>query len=127
MEFLVLILTIIYVGAVAILLLFVLMMLETKLKNFSKNIFIYFPFGIFIDGIFFIEFIGFLNKSFDNNAYIDSFSTNHYSKWYSKIDSLIDLEIYDHLLYLQFVLPFLIVGLILFLALVEGGGELPFF
>ena len=117
-EFLALILIIIYVGAVAILLLFVLMMLETKLKSFSKNIFIYFPFGIFINGIFFIEFVSLLNNSFNKNEYINSFSINTYSKWYSKIDSLIDLEIYGHLLYSQFVLQFLIVGLILFLALV---------
>ena len=117
-EFLALILIIIYVGAVAILLLFVLMMLETKLKNLSKNIVIYFPFGIFINGIFFIEFISLLNKSFDNNEYMDSFSINTYSNWYLKIDSLMDIEIYGHILYSQFVLQFLIVGLILFLSLV---------
>lgn len=49
-EFLAFILIVIYVGAIAILLLFVLMMLETKLRNFSKNIVIYFPFGMFING-----------------------------------------------------------------------------
>ena len=117
-EFLALILIIIYVGAVAILLLFVLMMLETKLKSFSKNILIYFPFGMFINGIFFIEFIILLNKSFDNNEYLNSFSVNSYSNWYVKIDSLMDLEIYGHFLYSQFLLQFLVVGLVLFLALI---------
>lgn len=52
-EFLALILIIIYVGAVAVLLLFVLMMLETKLKSLSKDIIKYFPFGIFINEFFF--------------------------------------------------------------------------
>ena len=59
-----------------------------------------------------------LNKSFNNNEYINSFFINSYSNWYLKIDSLMDLEVYGHLLYSQFVLQFLIVGLILFLALV---------
>ena len=52
-EFLALILIIIYVGAVAVLLLFVLIMLETKLKSFFKDIIKYFPFGVFINGVFF--------------------------------------------------------------------------
>ena len=54
-EFLALLLIIIYVGAVAVLLLFVLMMLETKLKNLSKDIILYFPFGVFINGVFFFN------------------------------------------------------------------------
>ena len=40
------------------------MMLETKLKNFSKDIITYFPFGVFINGIFFIELISLISKSF---------------------------------------------------------------
>ena len=63
-EFLALILVIIYVGAVAVLLLFVLIMLETKLKSFSKDVVRYFPFGIFLNGIFFFELVSLINKSF---------------------------------------------------------------
>lgn len=59
-----------------------------------------------------------LNKSFDNNKYTDNFFINTYSNWYLKIDSLMDFEVYGQILYSQFVLQFLIVGLILFLALV---------
>ncbi len=117
-EFLALLLIIVYVGAVAVLLLFVLMMLETKLKNLSKNIIIYFPFGVFINGVFFFEFINLINNSFSINEYNNSFFFNSYLNWYSKLDALMDLEIYGQILYTQFVLQFLIVGLILFLALV---------
>lgn len=118
LEFLGLILIIIYVGAVAVLLLFVLMMLETKLKDFSKSIVVYFPFGIFINGIFFFEFFSVISKSFNENSYSNSFTLNSYLNWYSVIDSLSDLEIYGQLLYTQYVLQVLIAGLILFLALV---------
>ena len=117
-EFLALILIIIYVGAVAVLLLFVLMMLETKLKNLSKNIMIYFPFGVFINGIFFLEIVNLISNSFSVNEYNNSFFLNSYLNWYSRLDALIDLEVYGQILYTQFVLQFLIVGLILFLALV---------
>jgi NADH-quinone oxidoreductase subunit J len=117
-EFLALILIIIYVGAVAVLLLFVLMMLETKLKNLSKDIILYFPFGVFINGIFFFELANLISRSFNENSYSNSFSFNSYLNWYNVLDSLTDIEVYGQLLYTQFVLQVLIVGLILFLALV---------
>lgn len=118
LEFLGLILITIYVGAVAVLLLFVLMMLETKLKDFSKNIFVYFPFGVFINGIFLFELVSVISKSFNENVYHESFTFNSYLNWYMVLDSLTDLEIYGQLLYTQYVLQVLVAGLILFLALV---------
>lgn len=117
-EFLALMLIIIYVGAVAVLLLFVLMMLETKLKSLSKDIVKYFPFGIFISGVFFFQFVRLISNSFFSNSYSQSFSLNHYSNWYQSLDSITDLEVYGQLLYTQFVFQVLIVGLILFLSLV---------
>ena len=117
-EFLALILIIIYVGAVAVLLLFVLMMLETKLKSLSKDILTYFPFGVFITGVFFIQFINLISNNFSSNAYSGSFSSNNSVNWYQNLDSITDLEVYGQLLYTQFVFQVLIVGLILFLSLV---------
>jgi NADH-quinone oxidoreductase subunit J len=117
-EFLALILIIIYVGAVAVLLLFVLMMLETKLKSLSKDIIKYFPFGIFINGIFFFELMGLITNSFSIDLNSHSYFFNTYLNWYKKLDAITDLEVYGQLLYTQYVLQVLIVGLILFLALV---------
>nr|YP_009317756.1 NADH dehydrogenase subunit 6 [Navicula ramosissima]AOY40398.1 NADH dehydrogenase subunit 6 [Navicula ramosissima] len=117
-EFLALILIIIYVGAVAVLLLFVLMMLETKLKNLSKDIITYFPFGVFITGVFFYQFMNLISNSFSSNAYFQSFSSNNSFNWYQNLDSITDLEVYGQLLYTQFVFQVLIVGLVLFLSLV---------
>ncbi len=118
LEFLGLILIIIYVGAIAVLLLFVLMMLETKLKDFSKNILIYFPFGVFINGCFLFELFYIISKNFNENPYTNNFTSNNYFNWYSVLDSLTDLEIYGQLLYTQYVLQVLVAGIILFLALV---------
>ena len=105
-------------GAVAVLLLFVLMMPETKLKTFYKDIVKYFPFGVSVNVIFFLVFSHFIANSFSSNSYINSSFTNNYLNWYSTLDSLADLELYGQLLYTQFVLQVLIVGLVLFLALV---------
>lgn len=117
-EFLALMLIIIYVGAVAVLLLFVLIMLETKLKSLSKDLVRYFPFGVFITGVFFLQLVNLVSKTFSSNAYSNNLSFNSYFDWYGKLDSITDLEVYGQLLYTQFVLQVLIVGLILFLALV---------
>lgn len=118
LEFLGLIIIIIYVGAVAVLLLFVLMMLETKLKDFSQNIFVYFPFGVFINGILLVELFYIISKNFNENVHHNNFTFNNYFNWYIVLDSLTDLEIYGQLLYTQYVLQVLVAGLILFLALV---------
>lgn len=117
-EFLALMLIIIYVGAVAILFLFVLMMLETKLKNLNKNIFLYFPFGVFINIIFCIEITNSISNSFLSNPYTNNFLYNTYCSWYGKIDALTDIQVFGSILYTQYVLQFLVVGFVLFLALV---------
>jgi len=118
LEFLGLIFLVIYVGAVAVLLLFVLMMLETKLKNFYTNIFLYFPLGSFINAIFFFEMLYTISNSFNTNCYYNCFTFNHYLNWYNILDTLTDLETYGQFLYIHCVLHVLIVGLILFLALI---------
>lgn len=117
-EFLALILIIIYVGAVAVLLLFVLIMLETKLKSFSKDVIRYFPFGVFINGVFFFELVSLVNQTFPKSTLGHEDSFNSYLNWYNALDSVTEIEVYGQLLYTQFVLQVLIVGLILFLALV---------
>ena len=117
-EFFALIILIIYVGAVAILLLFMLMMLETKLKNLVKNVFLYFPFGVFINGIFFFELVNVIGKCFDKNPIQQSSFENNIFFQQSDIDPLMDIEALGQILYTHFVLQFIIVGLILFVSLV---------
>lgn len=93
-------------------------MLETKLKSFSKDVIRYFPFGVFINGILLVELISLVNKTFSRNGFLQYDASNCYSNWYNLLDSFTEIEVYGHLLYSQFVLQVLIVGLILFLSLV---------
>lgn len=116
-EFLALLFIIVYVGAIAVLFLFAVMMLESKLSNLSKNVIKYLPIGIIIGFITFLFFFDEINKDFDLYQSQKPF-INYYQNWYDLIDSTNDVEVYGQILYSYFVLQFLIVGLILLLILI---------
>jgi NADH-quinone oxidoreductase subunit J len=116
-EFLALLFIVIYVGAIAVLFLFAIMMLESKSINLNKNITKYVPVGIF----FFIFLLLLLKEYvyyFDNNLLANSFYVNPYQNWCDLIDSITDVEVYGQVLYSYFVLHLLIAGFILLLVLV---------
>jgi len=66
---------------------------------------------------FFFELISLINKSFSNSTFFNDNVLNIYFNWYEKLDSVTELEVYGQILYTQYVLQVLIVGLVLFLAL----------
>ena len=55
-EFLGMIMLIVYVGAVAVLFLFVVMMLDIKISQARKNLLNYLPLGLFVSFVIFFEF-----------------------------------------------------------------------
>ena len=65
-EFLALLFITIYVGAIAILFLFAVMMLETKLTNLSKSTMKYIPIGAFLGVLFLIPLIYEIIAFFEN-------------------------------------------------------------
>jgi NADH-quinone oxidoreductase subunit J len=117
-EFLAFLFIVIYVGAIAVLFLFAIMMLESKLNNLSKNMMKYIPVG-FTFGIFVLVPLLFgISTHYDENAYMGSFYFNNYQNWYDLTDSITDIEVYGQVLYSYFVLQFLVAGLILLLVLI---------
>jgi NADH-quinone oxidoreductase subunit J len=117
-EFLALIFIIVYVGAIAILFLFAIMMLETKFNDLSRNVIKYLPVGVFF-GIGFLSVILYeINLTFDLNPYEKLTFNNNYQNWYDLIDSITDVEVYGLVLYSYFVLQLLVVGLILLVVLI---------
>jgi len=118
-EFLALLFLIIYVGAIAILFLFAIMMLESKLSNLSRNSIKYIPTGFIFGILLLIPLLIKISAFFNENAYLSSFYSNKYQNWYDLIDSATDVEVYGQLLYSYFVLQFLVAGLILLLVLVS--------
>ena len=117
-EFVALLFIMIYVGAIAVLFLFVVMMLDVKTLNIKKDIIKYFPFGSFIGIIFLTEILLVVSDTFKTNPYINSSLFNYYTNWFDKIDSLTELESIGQLLYTHYVLQFLIAGNILLLSVI---------
>lgn len=73
-EYISLIFIIIYVGAIAVLFLFVVMMLDVKTVYLAKDSLKYFPFGSFIGIVFLIEILLIVPSTFEStNPYDASF------------------------------------------------------
>lgn len=117
-EFLALLFIVVYVGAIAILFLFSIMMLESKLNNLSKNSMKYVPVGFVFSFFLLIFFFREISIHFKNNFDSNYFYLNTYQNWYDLVDSINDVEIYGQVLYSYYVLQFLISGLILLLILI---------
>jgi NADH-quinone oxidoreductase subunit J len=117
-EVLALLFIIVYVGAIAVLFLFAIMMLESKLNDLSKNIMKYAPIGFIFGIILLVPILREITGQFKTINYGNSFYLNNFQNWYDLIDSITDVEIYGQVLYSYFVLQLLLTGLILLLVLV---------
>jgi NADH-quinone oxidoreductase subunit J len=118
-EFLALLFIVVYVGAIAILFLFAIMMLESKQINLSRNAIKYFPVGIVFSLGLLVPLLNIINNTFEDSSFIfSSFYLNNYTNWYDLIDSTNDVNVYGQILYSYFVLQFLVAGLILLLVLI---------
>ena len=113
-EFIALMFVIIYVGAIAVLFLFIVMMLDIKIIASNKDTVKYFPVGFLIGSLFLIEIFYILTKNFEFNLYNESY--NYYINWYDKLDFFTDIEAIGQVMFTQYVFQFLIAGNILLLA-----------
>lgn len=116
-EFLALFFLIIYLGAIAILFLFVVMMLDIKYRELQTSR-LYFPVGVMIGFTLLIEIYGAFSKVFSKNTNMSNFDHNLYVNWYDNLDSLPDIYVFGQIFYTHYVLQILIAGLILYLAVI---------
>ena len=118
-EFLAFLFIVVYVGAIAILFLFAIMMLESKLSNLSKNTIKYLPIGVIFSIFLLLPILNVINTFFmDSSTISESFYVNNYQNWYDLIDSTYDVNVYGQILYSYFALQLLISGLILLVVLI---------
>ena len=116
-EFLALIFIVVYVGAIAVLFLFVVMMLNVKITEIQDEVLQYLPIGGLIGIAFLLEifliiegdFVSLINPNQDNAVYID---------WFAQIDSISNIQTLGNVLYTDYVLFFLLAGVILLIAMV---------
>ena len=112
-EFLPLIFIVIYVGAISILFLFIVMMLDIKFVIKKQNKFSVFFLCLFIFLSCFFFFLCFKDILF----FQFSFNNTNFN-WFNFIDKNIDINSIGQYLYLDFVIHFLIVVLILLVAII---------
>ena len=116
-EFLALFFLIIYLGAIAILFLFVVMMLDIKYRELQTSR-LYFPVGILLGLTLLIEVHGAFSKVFSKDTNLSASNHNSYLNWYDSLDALPDLYVFGQIFYTHYVLQILMAGLILYIAVI---------
>jgi NADH-quinone oxidoreductase subunit J len=116
LEFIPLTFIIVYVGAIAILFLFVVMMLDIKVTSKSNDFFKYTPVGGLVGSLFIFEVFNTLDKSFVTPE--KTILTDNFVSWVSAVDKVTNLEALGQLLYTYYFIYFLIAGMILLVAMV---------
>lgn len=115
-EFMALIFIIIYIGAISVLFLFVILMLD--LKTNIKKFYDYFPFINLLTLMFLFSFLYIIIDNFTKNYYINTFLFNFNVNWFYKIDCMTDLNALGQILYTHYLVQFLTLGMILLLAVI---------
>lgn len=115
-EFVSLLFVLVYVGAIAVLFLFVVMMLDIKITKYEKDLLFYIPIGGFLGVIFFLEV--FLSLQENLVPFLPSSGREIYTDWLSVIDSMTNINVLGQILYTYYFFYFLIAGIILLLAMV---------
>jgi len=120
LDFFAMILLVVYVGAIAVLFLFVVMMLNIKVAEIHENILRYLPVGGIIGLIFLVEiFLIVDNETIPlfEPATIQANSLS-YTAYATKIQSWTNIESIGNLLYTTYFVLFLISSLILLVAMI---------
>ena len=112
-EFLAMILIIVYVGAVAVLFLFVVMMLDIKTTIEKSNILQYLPIGLFIGIVFIAELVIVLI-----NTKLELSNMQILSNPLNKFVELSNTKAIGSVLYTDYILHFQLAGVILLIAMI---------
>ena len=112
-EFIALLLVIVYVGAVAVLFLFVVMMLDISFADLRKGAMQYVPMGLAVGALLLGELI------FMYSAWHFAPDYQHnLAAGYDATNGVTNTQALGQILYTQYVYPFQIAGLILFVAMI---------
>jgi NADH-quinone oxidoreductase subunit J len=119
-EFLAFTIILVYIGAVAVLFLFVVMMLDIKqITKYDKNIFFLIPSNLIIGIIIFVEIylILFKDLTFNLNPTL-GIDNLIYINWFDLINSMSNIEMIGQIMYTYYFIYLFQAGLILLLAMI---------
>lgn len=124
-EFIAMLFLVVYVGAITVLFLFVIMMLNVKIIELNERLVRYLPMGLFIAIIFFLEIFYVIDNSLltvhlTNNELSYSLLNQYFnfSYDYFEIKSLTNIQQVGNALYTKYVYLFLLAGFILLIAMI---------
>ena len=127
-EFLAVLFLIVYVGAIAVLFLFVVMMLNVRITELKESILRYIPIGGLVLIIFFLEILSVINGDLvpffsATNLNLESQAVLlpmdlHIVNWSNNINPTTNIEAIGELLYTYYFYVFLVASLILLVAMI---------
>jgi NADH-quinone oxidoreductase subunit J len=115
-EFISLLFILVYVGAIAVLFLFVVMMLDIKITKSEKDFLVYLPMGSFLGIIFFMEVFLTFQENFV--PLLPNNTSFFYTNWLLSVDLFPTINMLGQILYSYYFFYFLIAGIILLVAMV---------
>jgi len=123
LDFFAMLFLIVYVGAIAVLFLFVVMMLDVKQTEIQENSLHYLPIGGFVAILFFLEMsivldtdFVFLHASFFDSTIKDIYNPTHLYSWNTQ--SFSTIQSIGNVLYTTYAYSFIMASLILFVAMI---------
>jgi NADH-ubiquinone oxidoreductase chain 6 len=117
-EFLAMMFLVVYVGAIAVLFLFVVMMLNIKLVEFNENLLRYLPIGGLVGIIFLLEIFLIVDSELIPLFNVNSTDSLQIVTWASQIESLTNIETLGELIYTHYFYLFLVASLILLVSMI---------
>jgi NADH:ubiquinone oxidoreductase subunit 6 (subunit J) len=118
-EYLALIFVAVYLGAVTVLFLFIVMMLNLKSKDYSKEIIYSLPIAFFLGGlVFYFLYMSVANQVGVNNSIVWAFTEGIFIDWYSIQEQVSNINVFGSILYMDYAPYLLIVGIILLIAMI---------
>jgi len=122
-EFLAVLFLVVYVGAIAVLFLFVVMMLNIRITELKESVLRYIPIGGLVLIIFFFEVLSVINGDLvpffsKATATMDSSFDLHIVNWANNISPTTNVEAIGELLYTYYFYAFIVASLILLVAMI---------
>lgn len=114
-EFLAVVYVVVYVGAIAVLFLFVVMMLNVRMAELSASAVSYLPIGFMICFVLFIEFYYILTSDLVASKNTIELS---YVSWVDVVQQVSNVEVLAEVLYTYYAYFFILAGAVLFVAMV---------
>nr|YP_007890506.1 NADH dehydrogenase subunit 6 [Andalucia godoyi]AGH24000.1 NADH dehydrogenase subunit 6 [Andalucia godoyi] len=116
-EFIAMIFLMVYVGAVAVLFLFVVMMLNINVVELSENVLRYLPLGGIVAVIFFLQVLMIVDSDLVSLTNVD-LSQLQSINWVNQMNEMSNLHSLGRIMYTHYFYFFLVAGLILLVAMI---------